>query len=228
MSGWGIKNNRSTWAKQKFTYVNPKQSNPINNTNNHNQISCVKYYSNFLSNPTELFTKFLKEFNFEERIVESPDSEYKLNRATCIFGDADIIDEPPKIWGNNNPIVPWTPELLKIKNKIQELTGKHYNICLCNYYKNGKKTINWHSDNEEKGSISSIASISLGAERLFQFRDKQTGNIYDYILENGSLILMMDGCQENYMHRIPSDHKIKEGRINLTFRLFDKMRYSNR
>ncbi|ARF11712.1 2OG-FeII oxygenase superfamily protein [Klosneuvirus KNV1] len=194
---------------------------------NENIITCVKYHPNFITNPTELYEKFLYNFDFKDRVVKlNNNKEYKLTRATCVFGDPDILDVPPKIWGSDNSIKQWTPELLEIKNKIEELTGNKYNICLCNYYKNGKKIINWHSDNEELGSTSCIASISLGADRIFQLREK-TGSdkIYDYILENGSLFLMLDGCQENYLHRVPKDPNCQNGRINLTFRQFDKKRY---
>ncbi len=50
------------------------------------------------------------------------------------------MDDPPKIWGSDNPIRKWTPDLLKIKNQIESLTGKTYNICLCNFYQNGNST----------------------------------------------------------------------------------------
>ena len=215
-------------ARSRFTYSATGHSSV--STPKEEKVDCVEYHPNFLPRPNFLYRKFLKESNFEDRFVldENDKELYKLNRATCIFGDDEISDAPPKIWGANNPIQPWTSELLKIKTKIEGLTGKKYNICLCNFYKNGRKTINWHSDNEEKGSVSSIASISLGAERKFQLRDKTTDKMYNYILGSGSLFLMRDGCQENYLHRLPEDLRCKGGRINLTFRLFDKMRYSKK
>jgi len=209
-------------VEKKITYTEKKPIEIIPQ-----QISCVEYIPNFLSNPTTLYDKFLEEFNFEDRTVYlNHGKTYQLNRATCIFGDKDILDAPPKIWGADNPIVPWTPELMQIKEQIEIYTKMKYNICLCNYYKDGNKTIGWHSDNEERGSTSCIASISLNAKRLFQLKEKEEPTkIYDFWLENGSLFLMLDGCQEKYLHWLPPNPECKEGRINLTFRLFDKMRY---
>lgn len=209
-------------VEKKITYTEKKPIEIIPQ-----QINCVEYIPNFLSNPTALYNKFLEEFNFEDRTVYlNHGKTYQLNRATCIFGDKDILDAPPKIWGADNPIVPWTPELTQIKEQIEIYTKMKYNICLCNYYKDGTKTIGWHNDKEEKGSVSSIASISLGYERLFQLKEiNDETKIYDYVLGNGSLFWMRDPCQNIYLHWLPPDPKCQEGRINLTFRLFDKFRY---
>ena len=114
----------------------------------------------------------------------------------------------------------------EIKEKIEKLTGAKYNICLANYYENGFNTIGYHSDREEFGSVSNIASISLGVERIFRFREKKDRSYeIDFHLENGCLIVMGDNCQELYEHCIVKDELIKKGRINLTFRLFDVKRY---
>lgn len=188
-------------------------------------VSCIEYYPGFINEPETVYDNLLN-LPFKDRYVldDEGKEKYKLQRSTCVFGDEGISDDPPRIWGSDNPIRPWTPELYRIKNKIEDLTKKKYNVCLCNYYESGKKAINWHSDNEEKGSISSIASVSLGSERRFEIRNKETGQVNRWILQNGSLFLMKEGCQENYIHRLPKD-KSQTGRINLTFRLFDKMRY---
>lgn len=211
--GWG------TGTQHKYISVEPETINLPD---------CVEYHKDFLHNHKELYDKFKEEFNFEKRdVLNSDGTSYKLNRATCIFGDSDI-PSVPKIWGTDNPVNHWTPELLEIKQQIEKLTCKKYNVCLCNFYESGTNTIGWHADNEERGSISSIASISLGAERIFELKENATDTIIEKKLESGSLFLMKDGCQENYVHRIPRDLKCKTGRINLTFRLFDSARYAKR
>jgi alkylated DNA repair dioxygenase AlkB len=50
-------------------------------------------------------------------------------------------------------------------------------ICLCGWYANGKKKIGWHRDREELGNQTPIASISLGAERLFEFRENNATEV---------------------------------------------------
>jgi alkylated DNA repair dioxygenase AlkB len=97
---------------------------------------------------------------------------------------------------------------------------------LANYYVNGKKSIGYHSDNEEKGDIECIASISLGAERIFSFRSKATNSISRIKLSNGSLLVMDKGCQDNYDHCLVQDKSITNGRLNLTFRSFKFEQYS--
>ena len=77
----------------------------------------------------------------------------------------------------------------------------------------------WHSDNEKeliKDGV--IASVSLGAERKFSFRHKKTKEKIDMILRNGSLLVMKKQIQTHWMHQLPRSKKIKEQRINLTFR----------
>ena len=39
------------------------------------------------------------------------------------------------------------------------------------------------------------------------------------ILTDGDLLLMLPGCQEKYQHSIPVRKRIKEPRLNLTFRV---------
>ena len=50
-----------------------------------------------------------------------------------------------------------------------------FNVCLLNYYQNGTQRIGWHSDREEPGRSTPIASISLGVPRQFLIRSKTDG-----------------------------------------------------
>ena len=113
----------------------------------------------------------------------------------------------------------WTPELLKIKSLIETHTGATYNACLLNLYHNGEEGMGWHSD-DEKEIIpnSSIASLSIGAERTFAFKHKTTKETVNLILENGSLLEMKGPIQQNWWHSLPKTKKVQAPRINLTFR----------
>lgn len=185
----------------------------------------IIYKSDFIPKEerNKLYNLFLNTFDFKDRKVGGT---IKLNRATAVFGDQTDFETIPKIWGDGIEVKLFTTELKNIRDQISKITGAKYNICLCNFYANGKKTIGFHSDREENGSISNIASISLGAERKFIFREKYSEKTFEFTLENGSLIVMGDKCQERYEHAILRDDNLKEGRINLTFRLFDVKRYS--
>jgi len=66
-----------------------------------------------------------------------------------------------------------------------------------------------------------IASLSLGAERKFSFKHKETKETLSLILENGSLLLMKGSTQTYWLHRLPPTKLISIPRINLTFRSID-------
>jgi len=115
--------------------------------------------------------------------------------------------------------LPWTTELLALKKLAEELTGSKYNSCLLNLYHNGKEGMAWHSDEEKTlGKNTAIASLSFGAKRKFSFRHKKTKETTSLILETGSLLVMKDATQTNWLHRLPPTKNINEPRINLTFR----------
>jgi alkylated DNA repair dioxygenase AlkB len=88
-----------------------------------------------------------------------------------------------------------------------------------NFYHDGNEGMGWHSDDEESiEDNSTIASVSFGAERKFYFKHKQSKKIISVLLEHGSLLLMKEGTQKNWLHSLPKSKKITLPRINLTFR----------
>ncbi len=190
-----------------------------------------KYYSNFLTKEDSniLFNYIKDNYNLERKLVNTTNGEYMLNRGTTMFLEPELknSDIIPNIWGKDIEKNEFPPLIMNIKNRIEAITGKKYNICLCNMYDNGKRGIGFHSDQEEYGSVSSIASISLGEEREFVFREKDDkSEKHTMILEDGSLMIMGENCQERYEHSVPTNKKYKHPRINLTFRLFSDDRYS--
>jgi len=194
----------------------------------------VTYSEKYLPNDQadQIFALVSELFINEENkmIYDNMDQPmYKLNRKTIVFVDPSVDKNiVPKIWGKNVTVLEFPQELLVIKEDLQSKLNFEFNICLANYYVSGKNTIGWHSDNEEKGSTSCIASISVGAEREFAFRKLSSKEIcHKLVLHNGSLIVMGNGCQENYQHRLLQDKNCKIPRLNLTFRLFDNDRYKN-
>ena len=114
----------------------------------------------------------------------------------------------------------WTDTLLDLKKIVEEKTGASYNSCLLNLYHNGNEGMAWHSDDEKTlGKNSAIASLTFGAERKFSFKHKQSKETVSVILEHGSMLVMKDTTQTNWLHRLPPTTKIKDARINLTFRI---------
>lgn len=138
------------------------------------------------------------------------------NRKTAWYGDSPFI----YTYSNSTKkALPWTKELKELKLLVERNTGHTFNSCLLNLYHSGEEGMSWHSDNEkELGRYPVIASLSLGAERKFSLKHRETKNTVSILLENGSLLLMRDATQENWVHSMPKTKKVKEARINLTFR----------
>lgn len=117
---------------------------------------------------------------------------------------------------------PWHPRVLAIKQRLENLSGSHFNSVLLNYYRNGRDSMGWHSDDEpELGSSPVIASLSLGDTRRFLLRHRFDKSIpqQELLLNNGSVLIMAGKLQHNWQHSIPKTAKAMQGRINLTFRL---------
>jgi alkylated DNA repair dioxygenase AlkB len=118
--------------------------------------------------------------------------------------------------------LPWTKELLELKRIAEEKTGETFNSCLLNLYHSGEEGMAWHSDGEKDlKKNGAIGSLSFGAERKFAFKHKETKEIVSVILEHGSLLVMKDTTQSNWLHRLPPTKRINKPRINLTFRTIE-------
>lgn len=115
--------------------------------------------------------------------------------------------------------LPWTKELLELKEKIEDETGETFNSCLLNLYHDGQEGMAWHSDAEKDlKKNGAIASVSFGAERKFAFKHKETKEKVELVLGNGSLLVMTGVTQSYWWHRLPPTKRIHTPRVNLTFR----------
>jgi alkylated DNA repair dioxygenase AlkB len=157
-----------------------------------------------------------------------------LPRKTAWFGDpgmrytySGISLEP----------VPWTPTLLGIRSRVEEANGATFNSVLLNFYRDGRDSVSWHSDDEpELGEDPVIGSVSFGSERPFHLRHKAVRAMcpesapqpapsaspvarqLTLSLPNGSHLEMGAGIQRSWMHQLPKRPRLTEERINLTFR----------
>lgn len=124
---------------------------------------------------------------------------------------------------------PWHPVLLELKARIERRSGCIFNAVLANGYRDGADSMGWHSDDEaELGDRPCIASLSLGAERVFLVRPKAVDAKGErrskrLPLEHGSLLLMRGESQARFQHSVPKTRRPVGPRINLTFRrVFDQ------
>ena len=178
----------------------------------------VIYYGPILSNKgaQEYFEKLLQHIQWE-------------NDKAIIFGKL-IITKRKVAWYAEKPFeytyskttkraLPWTTELLPLKEIVEKNTGETFNSCLLNLYHSGDEGMAWHSDGEKDlKKNGAIGSLSFGAERKFAFKHKDSKQSVSIILERGSLLVMKGETQTHWMHRLPPTKKVKTPRINLTFR----------
>ena len=181
----------------------------------------VIYYGPILSNKSaqQYFEKLLQHIQWE-------------NDKAIIFGKL-IITKRKVAWYGDNPFeytyskttklaLPWTKELLELKEIVEKNTGETFNSCLLNLYHSGDEGMAWHSDGEKDlKKNGAIGSLSFGAERKFFFKHKTTKQTVSILLEKGSLLVMKGTTQTNWLHRLPPTKKVKITRINLTFRTIE-------
>jgi alkylated DNA repair dioxygenase AlkB len=124
------------------------------------------------------------------------------------------------------PPIEWTPEVLKIKKRVEEQLGTTFNSVLVNLYRDKDNSIGLHNDKEAEGSWKHpIASVSLGAERRFKIVQglKKNGPVLcKEPLEHGSLAVMPAGFQAEHLHGIMKEDSPCGFRINLTFRYVEE------
>mmetsp|Transcript_23002 Transcript_23002/g.46540 ORF Transcript_23002/g.46540 Transcript_23002/m.46540 type:complete len:735 (+) Transcript_23002:83-2287(+) len=198
------------------------------------QTPCVYHDPNFLSDDeaTDCYKILLKNTKWEK----SP----KINRWVSLMelpkqtNDADeesLIENEGRGYRYRDApgaaVIGFPPTVHKLKTLAEKWynskTGGEpveFNVCLLNYYQDGQQRIGWHSDREEVGRTTPIASLSLGATRQFLIRSKTDGvrDRCSIDMTNGSIVVMENECQLKYLHSVPRESDVREGRINLTFR----------
>lgn len=182
----------------------------------------VHYYGELLSrgDADYYFNRLFKTVEWEHDILIIFGKKIITKRKIAWYGDESFS----YTYSNTTKhALPWTRELSALKKIVEIKSGEQYNSCLCNLYHSGEEGMSWHTDNEkELKSGGAIASLSLGAQRKFSFKHKKSKETISFDLENGSLLMMKGTIQEHWLHSLPKSKKIKDPRINLTFRSISK------
>ena len=179
----------------------------------------IDYYPDFFSlvKANELFLKLQNEIPWQQDNITVYGKTYLQPRLTALFGDqgkpykySNIVMEPHH----------WSPLILIIKEELEKICNENFTSVLLNFYRNGQDSNGWHADNEnELGENPIIASVSLGAERVFQLKHNKLELKQNIVLHHGSLLIMKGTTQHFWKHQIPKTKKEIDSRINLTFRI---------
>jgi alkylated DNA repair dioxygenase AlkB len=160
----------------------------------------------------DYYTKLLNATPWREYEMPMYDKIVTAPRMIAWYGEQEEAGEGA---------LPWTPELLALRDKVQKETGLFFNAVLLNLYRNGNDSVAWHSDKEHKiGKNPNIASVTFGQTRPFRFRHKTDKSIpqIEIPLHHGTLLLMSGTTNTFWEHHIPKSAKNMLPRINLTFR----------
>lgn len=176
------------------------------------------YLPHFFDEPESdrLFRNLYAQLAWKEEPIRLFGKWMMQPRLTALYGDKKYTYS-----GREMHPLPWTSDLVYIKEKVEQHTGSRFNAVLCNLYRNGADSMGWHSDDEkELGPNPVIASLSLGAVRKFKLKHKYDTGIpmHKMALGNGSLLTMKGTTQHHWKHEIPKEPGVTAPRINLTFR----------
>jgi len=180
----------------------------------------IEYHPGFIDPQMsdQLLQQFIATIPWKQSTQKMWDKEYLTPRLTSWHGDTGTDYSVSGKISNPNP---WTPELLMLKEKVDQVAGLRFNSVLLNYYRDANDSVAWHSDRESVlGKNPVIASISFGQVRCFDIRNKENHSIkYSVLLEHGSFLLMKGNLQEFWEHRIAKSARPMKARVNLTFRV---------
>jgi alkylated DNA repair dioxygenase AlkB len=177
----------------------------------------VNYYGKVLASKEadQYFDLLMQNILWENDEVVIFGKHIVTKRKAAWYGDSDYS----YTYSNTTKqALAWTKELSQLKQIVEEVAETKFNSCLLNLYHNGNEGMGWHSDDEKSlGKNNTIASLSFGAERNFSFKHKHTKQIVSFVLEHGSLLIMKDTTQTNWLHSLPKSKNGTQPRINLTF-----------
>ena len=182
----------------------------------------IEYHPNFFDaeKANLLFEKLYHETPWQQDEIKVFNKIHPQPRLTALYGNegkpysySNIVMHPHK----------WNTIIMFIKNEVETICNTNFTTVLLNLYRDGKDSNGWHADNEkELGKNPFIASVSLGAERMFHLQHNKIKEANIKLnLEHGSLLLMKGETQHFWKHQIPKTSKIVGPRINLTFRIIN-------
>lgn len=169
-----------------------------------------------------LLSQLLNHTPWKQRAQTMYDKKVLTPRLTAWYGDSE---KSYKLGGSEFEVNEWTPELLSLKNRIEEVFGHKFNSVLLTLYRDQNDSVAWHRDKESRyGDRPVIASLSLGQTRKFDCRKlNRYQSSYSIPLPHGSLLMMKGDFQEYWEHRIAKSAFHMKERINVTFRLVSEL-----
>jgi len=160
-----------------------------------------------------------QEIAWQQPVVQVYGRRHAVPRLTVFLATAGLRY---RYSGTTHQGQGWPTWFEPLQQQVSEACGTRFNGCLLNLYRTGEDRMGWHADDEQEiDQTQPIASLSLGATRDFCLRHRQDPIQRETLaLTDGDLLVMHAGCQQQWMHGVPSRRRIRTSRVNLTFRCF--------
>ncbi|TGD57194.1 alpha-ketoglutarate-dependent dioxygenase AlkB family protein [Flavobacterium humi] len=182
--------------------------------------AAIEYYPDFFlpAKANELLEKLNTEIPWQQDTITVFGKTHLQPRLTALYGNEG------KPYGYSGIIMQphtWSPLIMHIKEEVEKICQENFTTVLLNKYRDGRDSNGWHADNErELGRDPIIASVSFGAERMFQLKHNTLKEArQNILLQHGSLLVMKGTTQHFWKHQVPKITKPVGSRINLTFRI---------
>lgn len=121
--------------------------------------------------------------------------------------------------GQETPIMPWPEQLLSVRDRLQVFSGHALPSVLINLYRDRQDSVGWHKDNEKWfKSDPFIVSLTCGATRDFNMRNRKTNETASFPLGHGDLLIFSNEHVLEWEHCIPKLGEEVLPRVNFTFR----------
>lgn len=164
-----------------------------------------------------LFAQLCQQLPWQQPRVQVFGRYHRVPRLTCWLAEKEVNY---RYAGLHHLGQGWPSAMASLRATITALTGRQPNGALANLYRHGDDSMGWHRDNEpELGPRPWVLSYNMGATRDFAFRRYGTRRQSHLIsLEHDSLLVMAPSVQTYYEHALPRRRRVREARLNLTFR----------
>ncbi len=190
--------------------------NPIIKLNN----AELLYHPNFFDKIESdiIFKTLMETIQWKQDKINMYGRELPLPRLSAWYGENN---KPYTYSGITLNPLPWTDELLKIKEKIEAEAKVKFSSVLLNRYRDGQDYVGWHTDAEkELGRNPVIGSVNFGATRKFQLRRiDDHKEKFEVELNHGTFLVMQGATQHFWQHQVPKTATKIGERLNLTFRV---------
>jgi len=179
-------------------------------------ITLYRHYFD-LSTSKKYFDCLKEELIWREEEIILYGKAHILPRLSAWYGDPEATYTYSGISLSPNP---WTTVLNELREIVDNISDFRFNSLLANLYRDQNDSVSWHADDEpELGENPTIASISFGETRKFNFKNKADPETkFSLELGTGDILIMKGATQKNWLHQIPKSSKILQPRVNLTFR----------